>query len=321
MKYQVKYHTMFLEQAREPKNKNWRYLVGLILIVLVSTMGSAVHDLAILADSMHNAKPLPKSGNESIGYLSANATLLVLVIYYAIFIIGIYFTVKYLHRRSLRSVGTGRPKIDWHRIFFAFAISAFYWTVVNSILWYLDPIEYIFNFRPGPFAIYVSILLVVSVLSAFQEQLFFRGYLMQGFASVFGNKWLPLILVSLLFSLVYASHPEMVAMGFYPMLTRYLSYALFLGILTLMDDGVELAIGFDAANRLVAQSFFTSPDGFFRPDSLFTVANEQITPQMIDHVFVIGQTWFIIILFLAICRKKYQWSGWRDKLTGKLRRV
>jgi membrane protease YdiL (CAAX protease family) len=309
---------MFLEQAREPKNKNWRYLVGFILIVLVGTMGGAVHDLAIIADSIYNTKPLPTSGNESIGYFSANTTLLILCVYYAVFLIGIYFTVKYLHRRNMRSVATGRAKLDWNRIFFAFGISALYWTVVNLFLWWFEPGQYDLIFRPGPFALYFCILLTVSLLSSFQEQFFFRGYFLQGLASVSGNRWLPLLIVSLLFSRMYALHPEMLEMGFAPMFVRYFSYALFLGILTLMDDGVELAIGFDAANRLVEQSFYTAPDAFFKPDSIFTV--NETAGDTVDNVFVIGQTLLGIVLFLWVCSKKYKWSGWREKLTGKLHR-
>lgn len=310
---------MFLEQAREPKNKNWKYLLGLILIILISSLGSMVHDLVVLADSIYNSKPLPKSGNESIGYLSPNVTLLLLIVSYGIFLAGVYFTAKFVHRRSLRSVGTGRPKIDWSRVWFAFGVSAAYWILVNMLLWCINPEEYIYIFRPLPFLLYFCILLVMALLSSLQEQFFFRGYLLQGLGSVSGNRWLPLLVVSVLFALMYASHPEMVAAGFYPMLLRYLSYALFLGILTLMDDGTELAIGFDAANRLVAQSFFSSPDGFFQPDSIFQMT--EVGTGDADYALILGQTLLIIVLFLWICHKKYQWNGWREKLSGKIPRL
>lgn len=309
---------MFLEQAREPKNKNWKYLLGLIIIILISSLGSMVHDLAVFADSVYNDKPLPKNGNESISYLPANATLLLLIVSYSIFIAGVYFTARFLHRRSLRSVATGRPKMDWSRIWFGFGVAAAFWTVMNVILYALEPENYILIFKPLPFLIYFSILFVVSLLSALQEQYFFRGYMMQGLGSVSGNRWLPLAVVSILHALMYATHPEMIKAGFVPMLVWTLSYSLMLSIVTLMDDGTELAIGLDMGHRLIAQSFFTAPEAFFRPDSIFQMVDLETDDT--GHASMLAQVFLFVGISLWFCYKKYNWSGWREKLSGKILR-
>ena len=80
-----------------------------------------------------------------------------------------------------------------------------------------------------------------------------------------------------------------------------------------MDEGMELALGFHAANNLVGALLITSDWSAFQTDSIFK--DKSLPSAGIDvllPVFVI----FPILLF--IFSKKYNWTNWKEKLTGTI---
>ena len=78
---------------------------------------------------------------------------------------------------------------------------------------------------------------------------------------------MPLLVTSVLFGLMHAANPEVEKMGFIIML-YYIGTGLFLGILTLMDEGLELALGFHAANNLIGALLLTSDWSALQTNSL-----------------------------------------------------
>jgi membrane protease YdiL (CAAX protease family) len=147
------------------------------------------------------------------------------------------------------------------------------------------------------------------------EEYVFRGYLMQGFALLAKNKWFPLVMTSVIFGTLHIANPEVSKMG-YIILIYYIGTGFFLGIITLMDEGMELALGFHAANNLVTALLVTSDWSAFQTESIFkdnsspSVGFEILTPICII---------FPILLF--IFSKKYNWTNWKEKLTGKIETI
>ena len=93
----------------------------------------------------------------------------------------------------------------------------------------------------------------------------------------------------------------------------YIGTGLFLGILTLMDEGMELALGFHAANNLIAALLITSDWSAFQTESILKDNSEPSAGfEILVPVFII----FPILLF--IFSKKYGWTNWKEKLTGKI---
>ena len=54
----------------------------------------------------------------------------------------------------------------------------------------------------------------------------------------------------------------------------YVGTGLFLGILTLMDEGIELALGFHAANNIMTALFVTSSWTVFQTESILIDISE-----------------------------------------------
>ena len=73
------------------------------------------------------------------------------------------------------------------------------------------------------------------------EELFFRGYLAQGFFRKTGSILHTLLLTSILFTAMHAFNPEVDTLG-YGVLVYYFLTAVFLAIMTIMDGGMELSM-------------------------------------------------------------------------------
>jgi membrane protease YdiL (CAAX protease family) len=63
------------------------------------------------------------------------------------------------------------------------------------------------------------------------------------------TQMVPALMTSIIFGSVHFGNPEVSKLGI--LCCVYIGTGLFLGILTLMDEGMELALGFHAANNLV----------------------------------------------------------------------
>jgi membrane protease YdiL (CAAX protease family) len=303
---------MFLEQGIKPQNKFWLYLIGSVLIIIASFIGQIPFSVAVLYSSFKNKKGLPTDNAEVMRIFDQNLTLFLVMISFVFAFAGVYYVVKYLHNQTLLSVTTSRGKVDWSRILFSFVA----WSIFSALsFWavYLrSPENFVWNFKLIPFLILVLVGVIMIPIQTSTEEYVFRGYLMQGFANLAKNKWFPLLMTSLIFGSMHVFNPEVAKMG-YVIMIYYIGTGLFLGVITLMDEGIELALGFHAANNLVGAILVTSDWSVFQTYSIFKDMSEPSAGlDVILPIFVV----YPILLF--IFSKKYNWSNWKEKLTGKI---
>jgi membrane protease YdiL (CAAX protease family) len=226
-------------------------------------------------------------------------------------LIALLVVVKYLHKQRFTKLITARKKIDWSRVFFAFGIWAIFSIASTFLAYYLAPEDLLWNFNLMPFLGLLLISLILLPLQTSFEEFLFRGYLMQGIGVAARNKWVPLIITSLIFGLMHAFNPEIEKLG-YSVLSVYIGLGFFLGIITLMDDGMELALGFHASNNMIIALLVTSDWTALQTNSVFLDVSE---PSAIGQIIPI----FIILPILTfVFAKKYKWTNWKEKLTGKI---
>lgn len=135
---------------------------------------------------------------------------------------------------------------------------------------------------------------------------------MQGFGNLAKNKWFPLVMTSLIFGAMHYLNPEVDKIGNL-IFVYYIGTGLFLGIITLMDDGMELALGFHAANNLIGALLVTSDWSAFQTYSIFKDMSE---PRA--GLDIILPVVLIYPLLLLIFSRKYKWSNWKQKLFGSI---
>src|SRR5690606_33908909 len=142
--------------------------------------------------------------------------------------------VKFVHKQSIRSLTTARLKVDWKRIFFAFALLGGLTFALTMADYYLNPQDYEFNFKAVPFAILAILAIILIPMQTSFEEYLFRGYLMQGLGIQLRSRLFPLIFTSVMFGLMHIANPEVEKIG-YIALIYYIGTGLFLGVVTLMD--------------------------------------------------------------------------------------
>jgi len=271
----------FLQTGHKGKNESWMYVVMFFIIFLGSTLGQIPITIKVL--------------------LSFIIPLLLFIP-----------LVKSIHKKKIRWIITSRKKIDWSRFFFG----VFIWGLVtifflgSDIL--LSPEKYVWNFKPIPFFTLCFIAIVFIPLQTSLEELLFRGYYMQGLALWIKNKWAPLIIMSVVFGLLHGLNPEIEKLG-YIALVFYIGTGFFFGIVTLMDDGIELAMGMHAVNNILAALFVTTDWTVFQTEALFIdVSEPSLGVEMFLPLVVLYPIVFLIF------SKKYGWSNWKERIFGKL---
>jgi hypothetical protein len=159
--------------------------------------------------------------------------------------------------------------------------------------------------------------LISIILFPFQiglEEYLFRGYLMQHIGIMVKNKWFPLIFTSVLFGVAHSANPEVAEMGFITMIF-YIGTGLLLGIMTLMDDGLELALGFHFGNNLLAALLITSDWSALQTDALFRYTAEEANTTTMEILVPVLVFYPIILIILS---RIYKWKNWNEKLFGKV---
>lgn len=303
---------MYLENAITPHNKFWNYILGILIVIVANVMGQIPLVIAIFFKSFQTKQGFPTDEAQMMKILNGNLTLFLMLLSFAASLGALYFVVKYLHHQTFLSLTTARNKVDWKRVFFSFGIWSMFTIISVAISYFSEPESFVYNFKPMPFLILLAIAIVMIPIQTSAEEYIFRGYLMQGFANLSKNKWVPLVVTSVTFGLLHIANPEVQKMGYIVMI-YYIGTGFLLGIMTLMDEGMELALGFHAANNLVSALLITSDWSAFQTDSIL---KDTSTPSA--GIEIVLPIVFIFPLVLSVFSKKYQWTNWKSKLFGKI---
>ena len=295
---------MFIEQAYTKRFDFIKYLPIPIIFLLLMLLNYAV---VLLVDI-----DVDKLIQNEIASKGANRVLFETMLPLVLFLLFLLLWVKYINKQSIRSLTTARPKVDWKRIFFSFGL----WSIITVLItvgsYYVAPENFEINFKPVPFAILAAIAVIMVPMQTSFEEYLFRGYLMQGIGIATRSKLTALIITSVLFGLMHIANPEIEKLG-YLLLLYYVGTGFFLGIITLMDDGMELALGFHASNNLIAALLVTSDWTALQTDSI--LKDNAIPEAGFDILLPLV---IVYPLLLIIFSKVYKWSDWKNKLAGPL---
>lgn len=171
-----------------------------------------------------------------------------------------------------------------------------------------------YNYQIMQMLIVFSALLILLIF-IFELNLFlnfFNSKYNQFLVRFFNTNLTPLIITSVVFGLLHLANPEVAKLGQITMVF-YIGTGLFYGIVTLMDEGTELALGLHAINNITAAFLVTTDWMVFQTDALYIDTSEpSVTWEMFLPVFVLYP------LMLFVFSKKYGWTNWKEKLNGKI---
>jgi len=229
----------------------------------------------------------------------------ILVALFGIFIfamLALWMGIKKIHHKTFTSVITAYEKFRLKRFWFAFAVWSAMVVLTVLIDYFLNPsaFEVVFNFQG--FIISLILLVILMPIQTGFEEVFFRGYLLQGLSQVFKNGIIPLVITSLIFGAAHMDNPEATKYGWHLMLPFFTGFGLFLGALTLLDEGLELAFGIHLANNIISSILITSKDSVLQTYSVFETKGD-------DAVSEIIITFIMMILAFGILWYKYRWRN------------
>jgi hypothetical protein len=82
-----------------------------------------------------------------------------------------------------------------------------------------------------------------------------------------------------------------------------------------MDDGLELALGFHAANNLFTALLVTADWTAFQTHSILKDLSD---PSEMGFAEIFVPVFMVFPILLFILAKKYKWNNWKDRLLGKV---
>ena len=286
------------------KNQLWKYIANIIIsLAAANTIGSLPLVAVILYNVFVN-KATPDFDNPmNFGAygISQNLGLFLMLLAFVVALISLIFFLKPFHNRTFKEVINGTNRIRWNH----FAMGMIVWTIIMAIGlvidYNMDPDIYVLQFDIYKFIPLVLITLTLIPIQTAYEEVAFRGYLAQGIAAKTKSRWWVIIIPSVLFGLMHILNPEIKEHGFLIMMPQYIYFGLFFGIITVLDDGVELAIGVHAANNMFACLFTTNSSSALQTPAVFNVM--EVNP--------IGSGISLVVFSLiaiAIFYKKYKWD-------------
>ncbi len=292
------------------KNEFWHYLFGIVsaflgylsfqLIMMVPLVTMAINHGYSMTDISENPNIL--FNPEKIG-INKSLLLALMMGMFVFTLLFLWLALKFVQKKPLSSIITGFEIIRWNRYFFSFGIWAVLILVLTLVSYLTSPEEIELRFDAGNFFILLVVAIIFIPIQTATEELIFRGYLMQGFGLAFKNGIMPLIITSVLFGLMHASNPEAKAHGLLIMMPYYIFFGAFLGVLTLLDEGTELAMGIHCANNLMSSLLVCSKNSVLQTDAIFYTSSENPGGEFITWIVMASICFFILF-------KKYKLTNW-----------
>lgn len=302
---------MFLQVAKTGQNKWWMYLVSLVVIVIGVIVGQLPIYGYLLSSGFSESEiaEMSETLNFEPAGIGQNMTLFLMLLAFVGGLVGLWFSVVFIHRKEFRSLITPMERINWRKILFSFGLWMGLTVLAELVFFLIHPENYELNFQPELFPGLLLVTLLVFPLQTSWEELMFRGYMMQGISLIAPFRWIPLLLTSAVFGLMHMMNEEVSAFGVGSTMIYYIGTGLFLGIITLMDDSLELALGVHAATNIYSSLFVT-----FEASSLKTAAIFEM--KSVDMVEMLVAFFAVAAVYLWVVAKKQNWSGWASNCLG-----
>jgi uncharacterized protein len=290
----------YLDLARNGKNDWWRFLLAVLLILFMWQIVGAIPLVFVTVVMMLTG------GTQSVtttGGLPGADTLVGFVAFMlasVFFLAGIFLAIRFIHGRPLRTLVTPERSFAWKRMLTGFGI----WFVLSGLMSLLEallhPGRYVWSFDPGKFVPYFFLALVLIPIQTSTEELFFRGYILQGVGLRTRSIWLLSVISGFLFMVPHFLNPE-ASVNYALMGLYYFAMGAFLAFITLRDGRLELALGVHAANNLFSVLIANYTISVLPSPSLYTV-------NVLDAVYsvpaaIIGMGIFVL-LFVGPWRQK-----------------
>lgn len=278
----------------------------LLTVSTVFGIGGIPYSIALLRAGFDLNQPIDQA--EIMVTLGSNSFLFYQLFPFVAGFCVLLLCIRFVHQRPILSIFTSREKFDWKRFFLSFFSWGALLFILFGIRYLINPEVFEWHFNASSFLQLLIISVAIVPIQTSFEEIFFRGFLFQGIGSVFQKGWITVLFTGSIFGLLHLSNPEVAALG-YSILIYYILSGVFLSLLTLFDNGLELSLGFHAINNVFSVLFVTNSWQVFQTDALW------IDTQKPNFGWDTGITLFICYpMLLFFFAKIYRWKNWKTAL-------
>lgn len=246
----------FLDRVYTGRNEPWRYILTVLLSFVVSNVGAGFMVGLFLVAILIITGRMDAFGD--IPGFSWPALLIMVAVAFSTSMFFLYVGLKFIHRRDFISAVNSRGSVDWRRILSGGVAWFIIVGILDLISIVMDPSSVRLKFTPAFWWLLILALLAFPVQASFEE-IFFRGYLMQGMWMIIKRPIPLMIMNSLIFSILHWWNGTNLTMSLSITASTFI-IGLVLALITLADDGVELAMGVHIANNLYVSVIHSSPE-------------------------------------------------------------
>ena len=295
----------YLDVARQGRNSWWRYLLGIFFILflwmIVGSIVSLIVASMFISIHFNQSGLAPEAFQQQFQWqlplffkTPSVAAYVTVNIPFIFFGLAILLVIIGLHRRSFRTLISADSSVNFQRLFRGFLV----WFLISTILipvdYLLNSQNYVFSFNPAQWFLLLPLALVLTPLQTSAEEFFFRGYLLQGLGLLTRQRFVLIIVSSLLFAVPHFTNPEM-QRGAVWLALLYFAFGVFLTVITLKDNRLELALGVHAANNL--RFLFISTKDSALPAPAIWILNDPGDPRLDLVVFLVQIAIFYYVFF------------------------
>ena len=295
---------MFFTHVDAIKDNFFKYLAVFILVFFGYFIGQFPLFLVVGTDNMDAFQENPDFTEYG---MDPNLGFFLMLIMFILAFLALWAGIKFIHGKNLKSIIRPQSGIDYKRIMWA-CLFWFGLTMIIELIMYTQNSQlYELNFNTSRFIpLLILSLLVLPIQTSFEE-LLFRGYFLQGIGKGTKSKLAALIITTLMFALIHGTNPEVVKYGATVMMSYYITAGLALGIMTIMDDGLELALGVHAATNIYGALIVSYDGSAIQTDSIFKTSD-------INPLIMLIASLIAFAIFLIIAQRKYQWGSFNTIL-------
>jgi membrane protease YdiL (CAAX protease family) len=260
----------YVDAAQQGKYQWWRYLLGLVVILVAFLIVGTAASVGVV---------FALTGQADYTVLGLFGQFLFNMAGFPFFLAGTLLVVALIHRRHPLTLITGRARINWRRVGQGFVAWSVPYCLIGGLGQYLFyPDTFSFTSDLVTLALFVPIALVFTAIQITAEELFFRGYIVQGASRIWSNRIFLAIVPGMIFALAHLLNPEASAGGW---LTIFSNYFLVPGLLwtavSLIDGTTELSIGAHFANNIGGVLLFNITGSALPSPALITISEYHAT--------------------------------------------
>ena len=285
----------YLDLARQGKTGWRRFVLAVALILFMWQILGALPSIFLLIWLLADGNP--QTGTSPSGQFMGIEPILsfaVPMLASVLFLIGIFLAIRLIHQRPFKTLITSARAVAWGRFFQGFTV----WFILSGLMSLVEallyPGRYIWTLDLRRYIPFAFLALVLIPIQTSAEELFFRGYILQGVGLRLRNIWILSAISGFLFMVPHFLNPEARLnygmMGFY-----YFFIGAVMAYVTLRDGRLELALGLHAANNLFSALFANYAVTVMPTPSLFTVNTLDVVYSV--SAAVIGLIVFVLVFY------------------------